>query len=414
MQDFVHLHVHTQYSILDGQASVKRLVDKAISDGMKGIAVTDHGNMMAIKEFYNYVNKINKGKSNEEKFKPIIGCEVYVAERRLFNREQKEDIRGHHLILLAKNEKGYHNLIKIVSKAWSEGYYYNPRTDKVELEKYREGLICCSACLGGEVPQLIKNGNLERAEEVVRWYKSIFGDDYYLELQLHKATVERANHEVYPLQLEVNKHIIELSKKCNVKLVCTNDVHFVDEENAEAHDRLICLSTGKDLDKSVGGGVPGGVASCLEGGAETAGGEGGGIGFALYELLARKFHNYFAVTHGGDEAVVLFGGDAGQGLEPVGEVSGALFDRPLLHSLGDHVEDGEVKGSAVVDGTLHSGVGLGGETFLHSGVAEYKFTKMLGNVFHKYPFCIDLAVQRGSKNANIYLLYNKIAQMSTR
>ncbi len=248
MQDFVHLHVHTQYSILDGQASVKRLVDKAISDGMRGIAVTDHGNMMAIKEFYNYVNKINKGKSDEEKFKPIIGCEVYVAERRLFNREQKEDIRGHHLILLAKNEKGYHNLIKIVSKAWSEGYYYNPRTDKVELEKYREGLICCSACLGGEVPQLIKNGNLEKAEEVVRWYKSIFGDDYYLELQLHKATVERANHEVYPLQVEVNKHIIELSKKCNVKLVCTNDVHFVDEENAEAHDRLICLSTGKDLD----------------------------------------------------------------------------------------------------------------------------------------------------------------------
>ena len=248
LYDFVHLHVHTQYSILDGQASIKRLVDKAISDGMRGIAITDHGNMMAIKEFYNYVNKVNKGKSEEEKFKPIIGCEVYVAERRLFNREQKEDMRGHHLILLAKNEKGYHNLIKIVSKAWSEGYYYNPRTDKVELEKYKEGIICCSACLGGEVPQLIKNGKLQEAENVVNWYKSVYGDDYYLELQLHKATVERANHEVYPLQLDVNKHLVELSKKCNVKLVCTNDVHFVDEENAEAHDRLICLSTGKDLD----------------------------------------------------------------------------------------------------------------------------------------------------------------------
>lgn len=248
MLDFVHLHVHTQYSILDGQASVKNLVDKAVADGMKGIAVTDHGNMMAIKEFYNYVNKINKGKSEEERFKPIIGCEVYVAERRLFNRDQKEDMRGHHLVLLAKNLKGYHNLVKIVSKAWTEGYYYTPRTDKVELEKYSEGLIVCSACLGGEIPQLIRAGKIVEAEDAVNWYKSIFGEDYYLELQLHKATVEHANHEVYGIQLEVNKHIIELSKKCGVKLVCTNDVHFVDEENAEAHDRLICLSTGKDLD----------------------------------------------------------------------------------------------------------------------------------------------------------------------
>ena len=248
MHDFVHLHVHTQYSILDGQASVKRLVDKAIDDGMRGIAITDHGNMMAIKEFYNYVNKVNKDKSDEEKFKPIIGCEVYVAERRLFNRDQKEDVRGHHLILLAKNEKGYHNLIKIVSKAWSEGYYYTPRTDKEELKKYKEGLVCCSACLGGEIPQLIIKGELQAAEDAINWYKNTFGEDYYLELQLHKATVERANHEVYQIQEDVNKHIIELSKKCGVKLVCTNDVHFVDEENAEAHDRLICLSTGKDLD----------------------------------------------------------------------------------------------------------------------------------------------------------------------
>ena len=248
MLDFVHLHVHTQYSILDGQASVKKLVDKAIADGMKGIAVTDHGNMMAIKEFYNYVNKVNKGKSEEERFKPIIGCEVYVAERRLFNRDQKEDMRGHHLVLLAKNKRGYHNLIKIVSKAWTDGYYYTPRTDKVELEEHSEGLIVCSACLGGEIPQLIRAGKIEEAEEAVNWYKSIFGEDYYLELQLHKATVERANHEVYEIQEEVNRHIVELSKKCGVKLVCTNDVHFVDEENAEAHDRLICLSTGKDLD----------------------------------------------------------------------------------------------------------------------------------------------------------------------
>ena len=214
---------------------------------MKGIAITDHGNMMGIKEFYNYVNKVNKGKSDEEKFKPIIGCEVYIAPRRLQDKETKDD-RGYHLILLAKNKQGYHNLVKIVSKAWSEGYYYNPRTDKSEIEKYHEGIICCSACLGGEVPQLIKNGNIDQAQEVVNWYKNLFGDDYYLELQLHKATVERANHEVYPLQVEVNKHIIELSRKCGVKLICSNDVHFVDEENAEAHDRLICLSTGRDLD----------------------------------------------------------------------------------------------------------------------------------------------------------------------
>ncbi len=248
MLDFVHLHVHTQYSILDGQAAIKKLVDKAIADGMRGIAVTDHGNMMGIKEFFNYVSKINKGKSDEEKFKPIIGCEVYVAERRLFNRELKEDMRGHHLILLAKNKQGYHNLVKIVSKAWSEGYYYNPRTDKAELEKYHEGLICCSACLGGEVPQLLMRGEKEKAEETVRWYKSIFGEDYYIELQLHKATVERANHEVYPLQVEVNKQLVELARKCDIKLICSNDVHFVDEENAEAHDRLICLSTSRDLD----------------------------------------------------------------------------------------------------------------------------------------------------------------------
>ena len=248
MLDFVHLHVHTQYSILDGQAAINKLVDKAIADGMRGIAITDHGNMMGIKEFFNCVKKKNKGKSEEDMFKPIIGCEVYVAERRLFNRELKEDMRGHHLILLAKNKTGYHNLVKIVSKAWSEGYYYNPRTDKVELEKYHEGIICCSACLGGEIPQLLMHGERERAEECVMWYKNIFGDDFYLELQLHKATVERANHEVYPIQEEVNKQLIELSRKCGVKLICSNDVHFVDEENAEAHDRLICLSTGKDLD----------------------------------------------------------------------------------------------------------------------------------------------------------------------
>ena len=248
MQDFVHLHVHTHYSLLDGQASVSRLVDKAMKDGMKGIAITDHGNMFGIKEFINYVNKKNKGVAPEERFKPIIGCEMYVARRGKEKREGKQDQSGWHLIVLAKNEKGYHNLIKLVSRAWTEGYYMRPRTDRKDLEKYHEGLIVCSACIGGEVPKKILNGQMEDAEEAVRWYKNLFGEDYYLELQRHPATVERANHEAYPLQQQANKVMMELAKKHDIKLICSNDVHFVDEENAEAHDRLICLSTQKDLD----------------------------------------------------------------------------------------------------------------------------------------------------------------------
>ena len=283
--DFVHLHVHSQYSILDGQASIQKLVDKAMRDGQPGIALTDHGNMFGIKEFYNYVKKV-KGKykaqaaeaearlaalvdgsqapadpaeiarcraeladlKRKAAFKPIIGSEVYVARRRMQDKEGKPDQSGYHLILLAKNLKGYHNLIKIVSKAWTEGFYMRPRTDRVELEKYHEGLICCSACLAGEVPRAITADDMQKAEEAILWHKKLFGDDYYLELQLHKATVERANHEAYPMQLHVNKHLRELAAKHNVRMVCTNDVHFVDEDNAEAHDRLICLSTGKDLD----------------------------------------------------------------------------------------------------------------------------------------------------------------------
>ena len=283
--DFVHLHVHSQYSILDGQASIQKLVDKAMRDGQPGIALTDHGNMFGIKEFYNYVKKV-KGKykaqaaeaearlaalvdgsqapadpaeiarcraeladlKRKAAFKPIIGSEVYVARRRMQDKEGKPDQSGYHLILLAKNLKGYHNLIKIVSKAWTEGFYMRPRTDRVELEKYHEGLICCSACLAGEVPRAITADDMQKAEEAILWHKKLFGDDYYLELQLHKATVERANHEAYPMQLKVNEHLRRLAAKHGVRLVCTNDVHFVDEDNAEAHDRLICLSTGKDLD----------------------------------------------------------------------------------------------------------------------------------------------------------------------
>ena len=251
MSGFVHLHTHTQYSLLDGQASVKKLVDKAIKDGMPGIAITDHGNMFAIKEFINYVGKTNKALKGEgkEPFKPIIGCEVYVARRGDLNlKTEKADRGGYHLILLAKNFKGYKNLLKIVSKAWTDGFYDRPRTDRRELEKYHEGLICASACLGGEIPRLITEERLQEAEESVLWYKNLFGEDYYLELQLHKATVERANHEAYGMQCKVNAKLVEFSQKHNIQLICTNDVHFVDEKDAEAHDRLICLSTGKDLD----------------------------------------------------------------------------------------------------------------------------------------------------------------------
>ena len=251
MEPFVHLHVHTQYSILDGQAAIPKLVDKAIADGMPGMAITDHGNMMGIKEFLNYVIKINKKRKEDglPAFKPIVGCEMYVAPRRLTDKEKSAgDGANYHLIVLAKNNHGYHNLIKLVSKAWTEGFYGHPRTDRYELEKYHEDLIVASACLGGEVPKKITAGRYDEAEEAILWYKRVFGDDYYLELQLHKATVARANQEAYPLQMAVNEKLKEYSQKYGIKLICTNDVHFVDEENAEAHDRLICLSTGKDLD----------------------------------------------------------------------------------------------------------------------------------------------------------------------
>ena len=245
---FVHLHVHSQYSLLDGKAAISELVDKAIADGMKGLALTDHGNMFGIKEFFNYIKKKNSGKTDEEKFKPILGCEMYVAKDHKEDRSDKND-KGYHLIVLAKNEKGYHNLVKLVSKAWTEGMYYHPRTDRYDLEKYHEGLIVCSACLGGEIPQLIKNGEIEEAEKRVKWFKDIFGDDYYLELQRHETFKENANREVYEEQKKVNVVLLELAKKFDIKVVATNDVHFTFEDDAEAHDRLICVSTQKKFDE---------------------------------------------------------------------------------------------------------------------------------------------------------------------
>ncbi len=253
MRDFVHLHVHTQYSLLDGQASISKLVEKAVKDGMRGMAITDHGNMFGVKDLFDYCNKLNKQRKKEgkEPFKPIFGCEMYVCPHKKEdkNKERGDDVR-YHLIVLAKNETGYHNLVKLVSRAWIDGFYNKPRTDHDDLEKYHEGLIVCSACVAGEVPRYILNDNVGKAEETLLWYKSIFGDDYYLELQRHevKDPAQRANRETFSLQERANKVIIELARKHGVKLMCSNDVHFVDEENAEAHDILICLSTGRDRD----------------------------------------------------------------------------------------------------------------------------------------------------------------------
>ncbi len=278
MEPFIHLHVHSQYSLLDGQASIQRLVDKAKGDGMKALALTDHGSMFGIKEFYNYVKKknapvfaeikkikaaiaeakegsplldeLNKKLQEEEShlFKPILGCECYVAHRNRKLKEGKPDMSGWHLIVLAKNLQGYKNLIKMVSQSWTEGFYMRPRIDKELLEKYHEGLIVSSACLGGEIPKKITRGTPEEVDEAIQWFKNLFGDDFYLELQRHKTSRPDANLEVYPLQERVNQELLKLSVKHNVKVIATNDVHFIGEEDSDAHDRLICLSTGKDLD----------------------------------------------------------------------------------------------------------------------------------------------------------------------
>lgn len=238
---FTHLHIHTQYSILDGAASIKKLMARAGEYGMTSLAITDHGNMFGVKEFHSAAQKAG--------IKPILGCEVYVSVRDRTDRgTDKENRGGDHLILLAKNAVGYHNLIKLVSYGWIEGFYYNPRIDKTILEQYSEGLICCSACLGGEVPQHIMRGDMEAASETVAWFRRVFGDDYYLELQLHRSGDPRIDSRVYENQIVVNRKIVELAAQHGVKCVATNDVHYVDADDAAAHDRLICLSTGRDLD----------------------------------------------------------------------------------------------------------------------------------------------------------------------
>lgn len=287
MSKFTHLHVHTQYSILDGMSTISGLVEKCLRTGMNALAITDHGNMFGIKEFFDFVDKKNGGVRDEIKslekeleaadeaqradleerisatkqklFKPIFGCEVYVAKKTESNpdgsrliREKKENGSGYHLILLAKNETGYHNLCKMVSAGWVDGYYYRPRIDRGLLEQYHEGVIASSACLAGEISRNLTNNDYEKAKEAVLWFKSIFGEDYYLELQRHKTDKPGGDRTVYEQQEIVNQELIRLAAETNTKLIATNDVHFVEEDDAEAHDRLICLSTGKkfaDVDR---------------------------------------------------------------------------------------------------------------------------------------------------------------------
>ena len=253
MEDYVHLHVHTYYSILDGQSKISYLVDKAIADGMRGMALTDHGAMFGIKEFSDYCEGVNKKRKAEgkEPFKPIFGCEMYVARRHKEDKEKDSgDKSGYHLIVLAKNYNGYKNLIKLVSRSWVDGYYYRPRTDHDDLERYHEDLIVCSACIAGEVPSKILKGDIEGARKSLEWYKRVFGEDFYLELQRHEVKDPSliANRTTYPLQEKVNKILIEFAKEYGIKLICTNDVHFEDKETAEAHDHLLCISTQADLD----------------------------------------------------------------------------------------------------------------------------------------------------------------------
>ncbi len=271
---FVHLHVHSSFSVLDGMSRIKDLIDNAIKYEMPAIALTDHGSMYGIKEFLDYAKKVKNeakaelalGKITEEKckriqdFKPILGVEAYCASRTLYDKDKNKkiflerknkdiivDMSGFHLILLAKNKKGYQNLCKLVSISWVDGFYSKPRIDKNVLEKYSEGLIVSSACLGGEIPQLILNDEIERAEETIRWFKRVFGDDFYLEVQLHKPTRPEISHDTYHSQLKVNEVIFELARKTNTKVIATNDVHFVEAEHADAHERLVCLSTGKKI-----------------------------------------------------------------------------------------------------------------------------------------------------------------------
>ena len=239
---FVHLHVHTQYSILDGQASIGGLFERAKELGMPALAITDHGNMYGVKEFLKVAKKYPE-------IKPIIGCEIYVTRHYDHNLKDTNHRGYYHLILLAKNYSGYKNLMKICSTGHIEGMYYGkPRVSHGIVEKYSEGLVCCSACIAGEIPRAIISGDMEGAEKAIEWHKKVFGEDFYLEVQQHKTDIPGMSQEVYERQCIANEGIYELAQKTGTKVVATNDVHFVRKDDGPAHDRLICLTTNTYID----------------------------------------------------------------------------------------------------------------------------------------------------------------------
>ena len=252
MHDFVHLHVHTTYSLLDGQCAIKPLVKRARKLGMKALAVTDHGNLFALKAFYDECRS-KKGYDDLPPIKPILGCEAYVTTSGDYRSRNKEEKRRH-LILLAKNLTGYHNLVRLLSEAWINGFYHTARIDHTLLEKYHEGLICSAACIAGEVAHAIDIGRLDEAERVAKWYKDLFGDDFYLEAMLHKSVKTNIpgvaiddHRKLYARQVEVVKGMVEIGRRLDIPVVATNDVHFLDAADDPSHDLLLCLSTQKKI-----------------------------------------------------------------------------------------------------------------------------------------------------------------------
>jgi len=227
---FVHLHVHTEFSLLDGACKINKLIDRVSGFGMKSLAITDHGNMFGAMDFYN--------KAKASGIKPILGCEMYVAPQSRFDRQKIDGSSSYHLVLLATDKAGYNNLIKLVSLSYTEGFYYKPRIDKESLRKYSGGLIALSACLGGEIPSLSLRGDRKRAQEVALEYEDILGKgNFYLEVQ----------RNLIDEQEKANKALVEISANTGIPLVGTNDCHYLDKEDAEAHEVLLCIQTGKTM-----------------------------------------------------------------------------------------------------------------------------------------------------------------------
>ena len=246
---FVHLHVHTQYSILDGLSDIGKLFARARELNMPALAITDHGNMYGVKEFFKAAyDKDNLDENKQPKVKPIIGCEVYVTRHYDHRLKDNDHRKYYHLTLLAKNYEGYKNLMKICTEGHIHGMYYKPRVSHEIIEQYHENLICCSACLAGEIPRNIMDGDIDAARAAVRWHKQVFGDDYYLEVMCHKTEVPGLDDDVYRAQMVVNPVLFDLAREEGVKVVATNDVHFIRKEDGPAHDRLICLTTNSDID----------------------------------------------------------------------------------------------------------------------------------------------------------------------